>query len=127
MKINALMTMFIALFVALIASGVHAQEWKWTDLRPDPKLVPRIHNVTDEEREERELRKLLIEMLKQERQSYVHEGVGCADDSGGRIQSQKTNDAVSHKAILKKIKDIPWWGWIIVGWVIVELVKSNCK
>ena len=103
MKMASLLTMFVALIVAPIAG---AYSYRYADNSVDPDLVPRVHNVTNEEREEQELRKLLIERLRQENQSYSH---------NERIQSQKAKDHFSKQAIVEKIKEKPWWGWVIVG------------
>ena len=97
-----LLTMFVALLVAPIAS---AYSYRYADNSVDPALEPRVHNVTNEEREEKELRRLLIERLRQENQSYRVE----------RIQPQQAEDHFSDQSILKKIKEMPWWGWVIVG------------
>ena len=58
------------------------------------------------EDEERELRQLLIERLRQENQSYSR---------NERIQPQKSKGHFSAQAILGEIKKMPWWGWVIVG------------
>ena len=99
-----LLTMFVALLVAPIAS---AYSYRYADNSVDPRLEPRVHNVTNEEREQEELRRLLIERLRQENQSFAH----------NQIQPQKTKDYFSSQAIREKIKEMPWWGWVIVGCV----------
>ena len=114
MKTVSLITMFVALLVAPIAC---AYSYRYTDNSVDPDLAPRVHNVTNEEREEQELRRLLIERLRQENQSHARGGMSYADDSDEQIQSQKAKDHFSDQAIVEKIKDMPWWGWIIVGFI----------
>lgn len=105
MKTVSLITMFVALLLAPIAG---AYSYRYADNSVDPDLAPRVHNVTNEEREEQELRRLLIERLRQENQSHAR---------GGKIQSQKAKNHFSEQAIVEKIKDMPWWGWIIVGFI----------
>ncbi|MBR4652321.1 MAG: hypothetical protein IKO72_03090 [Kiritimatiellae bacterium] len=105
MKMVNFLTMFIALLIAPIAGA---------SSYGGAGIAPGVHNVTNEEREEQELRRLLIERLKQENQSYARGGMSYADDSNEQIQSQKRGH-FSKQAIIEKIKDMPWWGWIIVG------------
>ena len=102
MKIVSFIVVLITLLVAPIAG---AYSYRYADNSVDPKLEPRVHNVTNEEREEQELRRLLIERLRQENQSYSRE----------QIQSQKAKNHFSEQAIMEKIKEMPWWGWVIAG------------
>ena len=92
MKMAGLLTMFIVLLVTPIAG---AYSYRYADLTPDPRLEPRAHHVTNEEEEERELRRLLIERLRQENQSYSR---------NERIQPQESKDRFSKEAIVEKSK-----------------------
>lgn len=113
MKTVSLMTMLVALLVAPIAG---AYSYRYADNSVDPDLAPRVHNVTNEEREEQELRRLLIERLRQENQSHARGGMSYADDSDEQIQSQKAKKSF-FRLNSGKNKDMPWWGWIIVGFI----------
>ena len=110
MKIVSFIVVLITLLVAPIAG---AYSYRYADNSVDPKLAPRVHNVTNEEREEQELRRLLIERLKQENQSYSR---------NERVQSQEANSS-SGRSIIEKIKKMPWWGWVVGGIGLVILGK----
>ena len=99
-KIGGLLTVYIALLVAPIAGAYYSD------------LAPRVGSQQEyeDERQERELRKLLIERLKQENESY---------DRAERIQSQQAEDHFSKQEILNKIKKMPWWGWGCVCGLVV--------
>lgn len=107
MKIVSFVVVLITLLVAPIA-GAYREN-------------PCDFNVTKEEIEERELRRLLIERLRQENQSYARGGMSYADDSNEQIQSQKKG-YFSKLAIIEKIKEMPWWGWVIVGGIGLEIL-----
>ena len=120
MKIVSFIVVLITLLVAPIAG---AYSYRYADNSVDPDLAPQIHNVTNEEREEQELRRLLIERLRQENQSHARGGMSHADDSDEQIQSQKAKKHFSVQAIVEKIKDMPWWGWLIVGSIGLEILR----
>lgn len=104
MKTAGILAMSIALLVAPIAGAC----CRCADLP-----IVRNDSGSNEEQEEKELRRLLIERLKQENQS-------CSRNE--RAQSQEANSS-SGRSIIEKIKEMPWWGWVVGGIGLVILGK----
>lgn len=129
MKTETLLMMFVALLCAPIA-GAHS--YRYADNSPDPDLAPRIKTQAEEQAkiEEQELRRLLIEVLEHERQSYAtREELIYQDDQVDSDDEMIYEDdqTDSDEETDGEIKEMPWWAWIIVGGVGVTILGKFAK
>ena len=122
MKIVSLMAMLIVMLLAPIAG---AYSYRYADNSVDPNLEPKINHVNSKENQEREIRELLLQRLKQERQVYTHGEMSYANDMNSDfVAISKTDEARKIiKSQLKRTLTLTWF--VLGGLVLIGLITEK--
>jgi len=115
-KVANLVVVLAALFVAPTAD---AYSYRYADNSVDPGLEPRINFANSKEEQEREIRELLIQRLKQENQSSACEEIRSAEDVADSDSVAMSKFVETRKIIKSQFKRTWTLTWFVLGGLVL--------